>query len=842
MRLTFAPRVQVAFISTALLALLLTSSVFATEPATAEPPRTNNLLPALNQPVFVGSPSDSFPTSYLGPDGRWTGFTADLLQAIARVMRLDLQRVSAPGIEIYRRFHEGEFDMLQTFSQTAARDEFADFTVPFLTLQGTVFIEKNKTAVKTLADLNGRKFAIIGRGSIGERFLSDQGLHVDAIYVSSSDEALQLVNNGSCAGTFLSQLTALAVIERSGLHNVVMLGDPFPNYDIRHCFAVHKGNTILLARLNEGLSILNRTGEFQRIYDHWFGNFQISTISRRLVLHYVEISIIIVLFGLLGGEAYRRVLKKMISTQTAELSAQKALLQALYDNIPMAVCLLERNTDGFRVLSLNRQAEPLVGVSSERASNQLLQDLPKHSDWIKELASLLSAHTAPTYLVREECRLPESHRRVIFTLVPMQNSPEGRQRLCVLGEDVTERRTMDEELGQSRRLRAIGELVGGIAHEFNNLLTPITLKTDEIQLDWPDDKRLHGELRLIADSAERASELTRRLLTFGRKTEDHIEQVHLGSIVTACFALLKLTVDRRITWEAAIPPNLPPLEANPTDLNQIILNLVINARDTLMEKVATHPANGWVPVIRVELTQLPVDAVERLEPSVPSRRQILGWQRLTVRDNGLGMKADVRERIFEPFYTTKDVGKGTGLGLATVWHLVTEASGRIEVESIPGQGSAFHVFLPTTATSDTRPAVQPVKTQNQSGPGTARLFLAEDDEMVSSAVTTSLRRAGYSVTHEPNGATAWNHLQEHIGAYDLLVLDVNMPGLDGIELAQRLRKTGHYHGRIMIISGRLSSDDLQQISEAKIDAVLNKPFRVNELLGAVRDCLATIGK
>lgn len=803
--------------------------------AQTNPPR-HELPLSQRSPLIVGAGGDSFPYAYTNEEGLLAGFTVDLLDAVARVMRLDLERVGAPGIEIHRRFSQGEFDLLQTYSQTPSRDEYSDFSVPFLTLQGAIYVQKN-SPIKKLSDLNGCKFVIIGRGSIGERFLRDNGIRVDPVYVSSSEEALFLINKGSCAASFLSQLTALSVIQRNGLGNVTMLGEPFAAYDIRHCFAVHKGDTQLLARLNEGLAILNRSGEFHKIYDHWFGKLEAANLTRQLLLRYGGILLTVTVLSLLAAASYRRVLKKMITAQTAELSAQKALLQTLYDNIPMAVCLLERTPEGFRILTINQQAEPWMGISARLAEKQFLHQLAQPTEWVRELATLLSGHAADRILVREERRLLESAKRIIFTLVPMQASTEGPPRLCILGEDVTERRTLDEEIGQSRRLRAIGELVGGIAHEFNNLLTPITLKAGEIQLDWPEDIRLHSELQLIADAAQRAAELTRRLLTFGRKVENRIEQVYLGSIVTACFALLKLTVDRRIVWQTKIPPNLPPLHFNPTDLNQIILNLILNARDTLMEKIATHPPDNWTPTIQVEAANLTPDAVERLEPTVPSRRQILGWQRLTVRDNGMGMSNTVRERIFEPFYTTKDVGKGTGLGLATVWHLVTEVSGRIEVESAPNQGSTFHVYLPTLAGDDTAETANTPAERITIGHG--RIFLAEDDDMVARAVISSLRRAGYSVTHEINGATSWQHLQEKFEAYDLLILDVNMPGMDGIELAQRIRSTGHYQGRIMIISGRLGSDDLIQISEARVDCVLNKPFQITEFLGAVRNCLAT---
>jgi CheY-like chemotaxis protein len=204
----------------------------------------------------------------------------------------------------------------------------------------------------------------------------------------------------------------------------------------------------------------------------------------------------------------------------------------------------------------------------------------------------------------------------------------------------------------------------------------------------------------------------------------------------------------------------------------------------------------------------------------------------------MGMTPAVRERIFEPFFTTKEVGKGTGLGLATVWHMVTSISGRIEVESTPGEGTTFHLYLPMLPPPAQVAAPRPPASPNAAS---ARILLAEDDPMVARAVTSPLRRHGHKVTHLTDGAAVWEHLQAHWADYDLLILDVNMPGMDGIELAARVRASGRYSGRIMIASGRLSSDDLDQISAAQVDAVLNKPFANAELTEAVRRCLAGRG-
>jgi PAS domain S-box-containing protein len=782
--------------------------------------------------VLAGS-GNNFPYSFREPDGHMTGFTHELFDAIVRVQNLKVDRVYVVGPgAIADGFKKGEYDILQSYTDTAARTAYADFSEPILSLQGVVIVQKQGSPITKLTDFNGRRFAVVGDASSGEEFLRTRGLRPEIVRAASTIQALDMVETGACAGTYVSQLTALSLMKQSGLHNLAQFGPVVTDLDIRQCIAVHKGDVELLARLNEGLAILHRTGEYGRIYQKWFGRLSSPLITREKVFTYAAMALAAALAVVCWGYLRQRRLRHRVARQAAELATQQALLQALYDNIPLAICVLEVAGDDRRVVAINRGAEAFFGTTAAEAAGRLLRDLPLEAEWRAQLDALLAEGRTATGLLREERLFAATRRRMIFTLVPMDAGPTGGRRVCVIAEDITERRNLDDELAQSRKLRAVGELVGGIAHEFNNLLTPVILQVGLIQCEWAADERLVKEVRMIDEPARRAAELTRRLLMFGRKNDNVVESVHLDAVVSSCFALLRLTVDRRIHWEQAVPANLPPLAFNTTDLNQIILNLVLNARDTLLEKLALQP-EGWTPVIRIEAQHLPAYTVERLGDT-PSRRQILGWQRLTVRDNGMGMTAEVRERIFEPFYTTKAVGSGTGLGLATVWQLVTAASGRIEVESTPAEGTAFHVSLPMFPSSDAAHAVAaPVSAVK---PATMRIFLAEDDGQVAGSILAALRREGHDITHLSDGSAAWQHLEQAASDYDLLVLDVNMPGLDGIEVAQRVRDSRGFTGRLMIISGRLDSEDLHQIATLDIDCVLSKPFNLAELLDAVRNC------
>lgn len=785
---------------------------------------------ALRQPLIVGVTSDSFPYGYKAADGQWTGFSVDLLDALAQEMNLQIRRVAAPGKELQSRFKAGEFDLMQALSQTPEREAYADFSVPYLTLQGNIFVQKRGSPISRLEDLNGRKFAVIGVGSIGERFLAEQNLRVEPVYVSSSEDGLVLVEKGECVATFAAQLTALAVIERAGLRNVTTFGRPFDDYDIRHCYAVHKGDLQLLARLNEGLAILQRNGRYDEIYRKWFGRFGGGSFTRQQVVGYGVAVLSVALVAALFALQRQRLLHHRIARQSEELVRQQAMLQALYDNVPMAMCVLESMPAGRRVLSINRQAESLFQLSASEATGRYLSDLPAEAEWTEVLADLLGRHRGQGGQLREERFLPASKRRMVATVVPLVPGPDGRERTCVLAEDVTHARALDEEVAQSRRLRAVGELVGGIAHEFNNLLTPVMLKVAEIRMDRADDEKLRDELRPISDAARRAADLTRRLLAFGRKGETLAEDVHVASIIDGCFTLVRSAIDRRIALTNRVPPRLPQVRINSTDLNQIVLNLVLNARDTLVERLASDVAD-FSPEILVDGVFIP-DAEASRAGSDPTRG---GWVRLTVADNGMGITPQVRERMFEPFFTTKETGKGAGLGLATAWHLLAQHGGRVEVESTPGVGSQFLVFIPAAAVAGTAAVAHAEEVPVDAAP--ARIFLGEDDDLVARAMAESIQRAGHTVTRLADGSAIWEHLRPRASEYDLVILDINMPGMSGMEVTRRLRSDGVYSGPILIVSGRLTAEERAVLRASAVEAILEKPFEPAQLVAAVHRCL-----
>jgi two-component system cell cycle sensor histidine kinase/response regulator CckA len=784
--------------------------------------------PAPPRVIVVGAATDSYAYSFSDPKGGVEGFAVDLMAAVTRVMNLQVRQEIGKSRDLQARFARGEFDCLQSYSFSPSHEAIADLSVPYLTLQGAVYVRRGGS-VRQFDDLNRQPFAVVGHGTEAEDFLTANHLQVTLVEAASAEAALRKVAAGECAGTFLSRLTALGIIYRQHLTGLIPLGDPLDEHPIRRSFAVHKGDARLLAQLNEGLAIVYHTGEYDRIYRRWFGEIPAPFTHRQLVLYAVT-ALALALIGALGAAFWQRSLRQRIARQSVELAGQRALLQALYDHIPIGMTVLEMATAGPRLISMNREAGRLYELDPRAVLNRLLSELPMPEGSRRHFLDVLSRQSARGEIVHYEYEFGQMRRVLEVTLISLE-AGESTPHLCVLAEDISARKLLDAEIAQTRKLRAVGELVGGIAHEFNNLLTPMILKVGEIQMDWSGDARLQREIAVIAQAAQRATELTRRLLTFGRKSEARADAVQLAELVSNCFELLRPGMDRRLIWESRIPTELPPLRFNATELNQILINLLLNARDTLLEKLALPHDDAWVPLVRVSAIGLPAETATAARPrgGVP----LLGWVRLTVRDNGMGIPPNIGERIFEPFFTTKEVGKGTGLGLATVWHLITEAGGRVEMDSQPGTGSAFHVLLPIWP--GTEAPAKPIPTR-AAVPATARVLLIEDESLVAQTVQAILRRGGHAVNHIANGVEAWQHLAADSSRYDLLIVDVNLPGLNGVDLVGRVR-SGNFSGRILVISGRVSASDLRALVQLHVDRVLTKPFTAQQFEAALSESL-----
>jgi PAS domain S-box-containing protein len=387
--------------------------------------------------------------------------------------------------------------------------------------------------------------------------------------------------------------------------------------------------------------------------------------------------------------------------------------------------------------------------------------------------------------------------------------------------DVTERRTLEEELRQSQKMEAIGKLAGGIAHDFNNLLTVINGYSEMTLRQLPPDEALAVNVGEIKKAGKRAASLTRQLLAFSRKQVLQPRVLDLNTVISDLKTMLQRLIGEDIDLRTVLEPGLLCVNADPGQIEQVIMNLVVNARDAM-------PDGGRL-TIETENVILSDEYVRHHLGVKPGP-----YAMLAISDDGSGMDDETKVRLFEPFYTTKDLDKGTGLGLSTVYGIVKQSMGNIWVYSEKGLGTTFKVYLPSVHAEVEDE--QPIQTSQPSAPVSETILLVEDDETVRTLTRTTLEEAGYKVLQAANGAEAVPICEQYSETIHLLLTDVVMPGISGRVVADRLNGL-RPHMIVLYMSG-YTADAI--VHRGVLNAGVNfiaKPFATAALTRKVRELL-----
>lgn len=407
----------------------------------------------------------------------------------------------------------------------------------------------------------------------------------------------------------------------------------------------------------------------------------------------------------------------------------------------------------------------------------------------------------------------------MVSATPVFHGEEYAGALAVV-TDMTERRKLEEQFRQAQKMEAVGQLAGGVAHDFNNMLAVINGYSELLLLETDIPTRALGFLAEINRAGERARELTRQLLAFSRRQVLQPIVLDLSEVVDGTVQMLQRLMGEDITLVTHSDPELGRVRADHGQMEQVLMNLAVNARDAM-------PRGGNLTIETRNVD--PPAALERPVSEGMSRASVM----LAVTDHGCGMTEEVRSRIFEPFFTTKGEGKGTGLGLATVYGIVTQSGGEIAVESEPGCGTTFRIYLPCVAAEPPR-AIEP------SGAATPRggeaILLVEDEPMVRQLVGSILQSHGYTVMDASNPGEALRLCQRYTGEIHLLLTDVVMPDMSGRDLYELLNST-RAHTRVLFMSGYTDDAVLRHGVHSREVAFIQKPFTRSGLLQKVREVL-----
>jgi two-component system cell cycle sensor histidine kinase/response regulator CckA len=447
-----------------------------------------------------------------------------------------------------------------------------------------------------------------------------------------------------------------------------------------------------------------------------------------------------------------------------------------------------------------------------------------HPDDLATLDRAMSRSIGSDEAYRADFRVvwPDGQTRWITAKGRVSRAPDGKPLgLMGIAIDVSDRKELEQQLQQSQKLEGIGRLAGGIAHDFNNLLTAIIGYTEMVLDQIGPDKPISGDMREIRNASDRAVALTRQLLAFSRKQTLHVAPVDLNDIVVSMHKMLQRLIGDDIEIRLGLSPRLSPVRADRVQLEQVLMNLVMNARDAM-------PGGGVITIDTVAVDGAEAVAVVH-EPVSPGT-----YARLRVNDTGVGMDAATQEHIFEPFFTTKGVGKGTGLGLATVYGVIQQLGGHIAVSSEKGKGTTFTLYFPEAPAA----SVIPSQPRPKSAPLAAHreiVLVVDDQQGVRQLVSRILTRHGYTVLEAGDVTEALALAEQHPGPIDLIVSDVVMPTMSGPELVARLRTIRPV--KVLYMSGYTGEDLSNRADFDETTIVLEKPFTASVLLQTVRGVL-----
>ena len=507
--------------------------------------------------------------------------------------------------------------------------------------------------------------------------------------------------------------------------------------------------------------------------------------------------------------------------------ASRDNLNRILDQTPLAVMVLDARGN---LVDVNEAWLRLFGATEK---NQVVGKINAfHSKFIKSVG--LSELIASVYdgqivdvppitidprSARPELPLNGVERSVHVRMFPVIDRNGGLVNVVAMMEDVTEKRRLEEQLVQSQKMESIGLLAGGIAHDFNNILGGILGYASFVKSQVSKQEKIYPHLETIERSALRAAELTSQLLAFARGGKYVVGPMYINDLVHETAELLRGTIEKNISVETRLDSVSPVIEADASQMQQVLMNLCVNARDAM-------PGGGTL-TISTRCLREPDSFLRSLRSG-----QQDSFVCIDISDTGIGIDKAIRGKIFDPFFTTKEKGKGTGLGLATVYGIVRNHGGYINVESEVGTGTTFSVYIPAVE----KPAARPVQAEARMTGGKETILVVDDEETIRTLVRDILEEIGYHVLGAGNGQEAIEIYQHHSSPIDLVILDMTMPGMGGRETFEKLKERDP--GVRAILSTGYSQDErAREVLALGVKGFVQKPYRINELAAAVRKVL-----
>ena len=786
------------------------------------------------------------PFSIIREDGTADGFSVELMTAVARSVNLDVTFKVGPWSEIKAELIDGRLDALPLVSYSEERDERMDFTVPYLRMHGAIFVRKGEEAIKSESDLKGKQIVVM-RGDTAQEYLMKKNLTDHLVLTDSYETAMKKLSAGQYDAVVVQNLVGLQLIRDLGITNVIRVKSfhetslkprsaPLSGFEQNFCIAVQEGDEKLLSLLNEGLALVIANGQYDRLYNKWFGPIlperPISLARKFKYVLYTTVPFIA--FTLLMGiwmmrrEVARktRALKEQMKiSEEAEDAFQTSekRLKTLIDTLPDLIWL--KDTDG-HYLFCNNRFERFFGATEEEIIGKTDYDFVdrEKADFFRKYDQI--AIDKGKSITNEEAVVfaDDGHHEILETIkTPMYGVNGELVGVLGIGRDITGRKQTEEQLQHAQKMESIGRLAGGVAHDYNNMLSVILGYTELCLEKIAPSDPLHGDLTEIYNAAGRSVDITGQLLAFARKQTIVPKVVDLNALIESTLKMLRRLIgeDIELVWRGF--GGLWCIKVDPIQVDQILANLCVNARDAIT----------GVGKIVIETRNVAIDETYCVnhEGAAPGE-----YVMLAIRDNGAGMDKETIRYIFDPFFTTKEIDKGTGLGLSTIYGIVKQNNGFINVCSEIGKGSTFKIHLPRYD-GNVQEKIPERESRKPTGRGES-ILLVEDEPAIRKMAQSMLKRLGYEVLAAGTPGEAVAMAKENRGTFDLLMSDVVMPEMNGRDLSRKISDICP-DVKTLFMSGYTANviSDYGVVEEGT--NFIQKPFSVKELGSKIKSVMGS---
>lgn len=518
-------------------------------------------------------------------------------------------------------------------------------------------------------------------------------------------------------------------------------------------------------------------------------------------------------------ESNKQLMKEVRRKELAEQELMKArtYLSSVVNSISSV--LIGTDKDG-TIVEMNKEAEDLSPLTRTEAQGKPVQDaFPFFTETLPEMIGM-AANNVPVERSNIPVEIDRDKRIFNFAAFPLVGA--GSDQVVVRADDVTEAKEMENELTQRRHMESLGQLAGGVAHDFNNMLSAIMGAAELLRIKIGEDPGNSKSIASILTSVERAADLTGKLLSFARNKGSERSSVDIHRLVGDTVSILQRSIDKRISIVEELNATSTVVMGDDSELSNALLNLAINARDAM-------PDGGYLTITteNKEIDDLPEREKNELENGT--------YIRLRVMDTGTGMTEEVKHKAFEPFFTTKEPGHGTGLGLASVYGTIKAHAGAIKMESTLGKGSIFTMLLPVCETAVVEEVSLAREGVEEKLSGT--VLLVDDEEIIRSVGTDLINELGMEVITAENGMQAIDIYKERADEIALILLDMIMPVMNGPDCYREIRKLNP-DARIIICSGFAPEEMVSKLRLEGLDGFLQKPFRIDRLKSTLHSCLS----